>query len=66
MPDSEARCATRREKSGLKAIDELLAGEISPSAVGTVVAEAAANTVHAIQTLFGLGARNLMFYEVPD
>ena len=50
----------------LKAVDELRAGEISASTVSTVVTQAAANTVHAIQTLFGLGARNLMFYEVPD
>jgi outer membrane lipase/esterase len=34
--------------------------------VGTVVAQAEANTVHAVETLFGLGARNLLFYEVPD
>lgn len=49
-----------------KAVDEFRAGEISARAVGTVVAQAESNTVHAIETLFGLGARNLMFYEVPD
>ena len=50
----------------LKAVDELRAGEISASTVSTVVTQAAANTVHAVETLFGLGARNLLFYEAPD
>ena len=50
----------------IKALDELHAGQIMPSEVGTVVAQAEANTVHAVETLFGLGARNLLFYEVPD
>ena len=50
----------------IKALDELHAGQISPRDVGTVVAQAEANTVHAVETLFALGARNLMFYEVPD
>ena len=31
-----------------------------------MVAQAEANTVHAVETLFALGARNLLFYEVPD
>ena len=50
----------------IKALDELHAGQISPRDVGTVVAQAEANTVHAVETLFALGARNLMFYEAPD
>ena len=50
----------------IKALDELHAGQISPSVAGTVVAQAEANTVHAVETLFALGARNLLFYEVPD
>jgi phospholipase/lecithinase/hemolysin len=49
-----------------KALDELHAGEISPSTAGTAIAQAEANTVHAVETLFALGARNLLFYEVPD
>jgi phospholipase/lecithinase/hemolysin len=49
-----------------KAIDEFHAGQITPSEVGTVIAQAEANTVHAIEALYALGARNLLFYEVPD
>jgi len=50
----------------IKALDELRAGQISSGEVGTVVAQAETNTVDAVETLFGLGARNLLFYEVPD
>ena len=50
----------------IKALDEFAAGKINIYGVGTVVAQAEANTVHAVETLFGLGARNLLFYEVPD
>ena len=39
-----------------KAIDELHAGQISPSVAGTAIAQAEANTVHAVETLFALGA----------
>ena len=49
-----------------KALDELHAGQITPSVAGTVVAQAEANTVHAVEALFAVGARNLLFYEVPD
>jgi phospholipase/lecithinase/hemolysin len=49
-----------------KALDELHAGQISPSVAGTAIAQAEANTVHAVETLFALGARNFLFYEVPD
>jgi outer membrane lipase/esterase len=49
-----------------KAIDELHAGQISPSVAGTAIAQAEANTVHAVEELFALGARNLLFYEVRD
>ena len=49
-----------------KALDELHAGQISPSVAGTAIAQAEANTVHAVEALFALGARNLLFYEVPD
>ncbi len=50
----------------IKALDEYRAGHISASEVGTVVAQAEANTVEAVETLFALGARNLLFFEVPD
>ena len=33
---------------------------------GTAIAQAETNTVHAVEELFALGARNLLFYEVPD
>jgi phospholipase/lecithinase/hemolysin len=49
-----------------KALDEFRANKITINTVGTVVAQAESNTVHAVETLFGLGARNLLFYEVPD
>src|ERR1700729_3820877 len=49
-----------------KGLDEFHAGQISPIGVGTVIAQAEANTVHAVESLFALGARNLLFYEVPD
>ena len=49
-----------------KALDELHAGQISPSVAGTAIAQAETNTVHAVDALFALGARNLLFYEVPD
>ena len=49
-----------------KALELFRAGQININTVGTAVAQAEANTVHAVQTLFGLGARNLLFYEVPD
>jgi phospholipase/lecithinase/hemolysin len=50
----------------IKALDELHAGQISSSVAGTAIAQAEANTVHAVDTLYALGARNLLFYEVPD
>jgi len=50
----------------IKALDLLRAGKIDSNTVGTVVVQAEDNTVRAVQTLFGLGARNLLFYEVPD
>ena len=50
----------------IKALDEFRANKITSNTVDTVVAQAEANTVHAVETLFRLGARNLLFYEVPD
>ncbi len=34
--------------------------------VSSVVAEAETNTVDAVDSLFALGARNLLFYEIPN
>ena len=42
------------------------AGKISLGVVNSVVSEAETNTVDAVDTLFGLGARSLLFFEVPD
>ena len=50
----------------MNALGEYAAGKISLAGVGTVVAEAETNTVHAVDALFLLGARNLLFYEVPN
>ena len=49
-----------------KALDEYHAGQIAPSEFGTVIAQAEANAVQPVDELFALGARNLLFYEVPD
>jgi phospholipase/lecithinase/hemolysin len=49
-----------------KALDKLHAGQISPGVAGTAIAQAEANTVDAVEALFALGARSLLFYEVPD
>jgi phospholipase/lecithinase/hemolysin len=43
-----------------------LGGEISLPEVNKVVAEAEANTIDSVKALFGLGARSLLFYEVPN
>ncbi len=50
----------------MNALGEYAAGKISLAGVGTVVAEAETNTVPAVDALFLLGARNLLFYEVPN
>ena len=49
-----------------KALDEFHAGQISSSVISTVMAQAETNTIHAVDELFTLGVRNLVFYEVPD
>ena len=49
----------------INALGEFAAGTISIDGVGTAVAEAETNTVHAVDALYLLGARNLLFYEVP-
>jgi phospholipase/lecithinase/hemolysin len=50
----------------IKALDLLRAGKITISDVGEAVAQAEANTVRAVEALSVLGARNLLFYQVPD
>ena len=50
----------------MNALAEFVGGEISLPEVKTVVAQAEANTIVSVKTLFGLGARSLLFYEVPN
>jgi phospholipase/lecithinase/hemolysin len=50
----------------IKALDEFRANKITSNTVETVVGQAEANTVQAVETLLGLGAHNLLFYELPD
>src|SRR6202035_2907824 len=39
---------------------------ISLADVKTIVFQAETNTINSVGTLFGLGARSLLFYEVPN
>ena len=48
------------------ALDDYAAGKISIGGVDAVVAEAETNTVNDVEALVALGARSLLFYEVPD
>jgi phospholipase/lecithinase/hemolysin len=41
-------------------------GKISLPAVQKVVGEAEVNTIDSVKALFGLGARSLLYYEVPN
>jgi phospholipase/lecithinase/hemolysin len=41
-------------------------GKILLPAVQKVVGEAEVNTIDSVKTLFGLGARSLLYYEVPN
>ena len=50
----------------MNTLSEFAAGKITLGGVSTVVTEAENNTVHAIDALYLLGARNLLFYEVPN
>ena len=50
----------------MNALSEFAAGKITLGGVSTVVTEAENITVHAIDALYLLGARNLLFYEVPN
>ena len=50
----------------MNALGEFVGGEISLPEVKTVVAQAEANTIDSVKALFGLGARSLLYYEVPN
>jgi phospholipase/lecithinase/hemolysin len=50
----------------MNALAEFVGGEISLPEVRTVVSQAETNTIDSVGTLFGLGARSLLFYEVPN
>jgi phospholipase/lecithinase/hemolysin len=50
----------------MNALEELGEGKISLPEVETVVAQAETNTIDSVGTLFGLGARSLLYYEVPN
>jgi phospholipase/lecithinase/hemolysin len=50
----------------MNALGEFVGGIISLAEVKTVVSQAETNTIDSVGTLFGLGARSLLFYEVPN
>lgn len=50
----------------IDALASYSAGAISISQVYATVVQAEATTVHDADLLYGLGARNLLFYEVPN
>jgi phospholipase/lecithinase/hemolysin len=50
----------------MNALAAFVGGTISLAEVKTVVSQAEANTIDSVGTLFGLGARSLLFYEVPN
>ena len=50
----------------MNALAEFVGGRISLAEVKTVVTQAETNTIDSVGTLFGLGARSLLFYEVPN
>jgi phospholipase/lecithinase/hemolysin len=50
----------------MNALAEFVGGTISLTEVNTVVSQAETNTIHSVGALFGLGARSLLFYEVPN
>ncbi len=50
----------------LNSLGEFGAGKISLGTVDEVVSQAETNTVDAVDDLYGLGARSLLFYEVPN
>jgi phospholipase/lecithinase/hemolysin len=50
----------------MNALGEFVGGKISLPEVKTVVVQAEANTIDSVKALFGLGARALLYYEVPN
>jgi phospholipase/lecithinase/hemolysin len=50
----------------MNALAAYAVGKISFDGVQKVVGEAEANTIDSVKTLFGLGGRSLLFYEVPN
>ena len=50
----------------LNALAAFVGGTISLADVKTIVSQAETNTINSIGTLFGLGARSLLFYDVPN
>jgi phospholipase/lecithinase/hemolysin len=50
----------------MNALAAYAVGKISLPEVDKVVAQAEANTIDSVKTLFGLGARSLLFYETPN
>jgi len=50
----------------LNALDDYASGTIKLKEVRTVVKQAETNTVDAVDDLYGLGARSLLFYDVPN
>ena len=50
----------------MNAIGGVCRGKISLDGVRTVVLQAEANTIKSVGTLFGIGARSLLYYEVPN
>ncbi len=51
---------------GANDILNALEDKIPPAELETVMMQAEANTIDSVKTLFGLGARSLLFYEVPN
>jgi phospholipase/lecithinase/hemolysin len=50
----------------MNALGAFVGGTISLAEVKTVVSQAETNTINSVGTLFGLGARSLLYYEVPN
>jgi phospholipase/lecithinase/hemolysin len=50
----------------MNALAAFVGGTISLADVKTIVSQAETNTIKSVGTLFGLGARSLLYYEVPN
>ena len=50
----------------LNALAAYVEGKLSLDGVQKVVGEAEVNTIDSVKSLFGLGARSLLFYEAPN